>query len=182
MEMNIDPQRAMNGAYDTFNALAGELKAEIEYLLDRDDDSEFWKRIFVRSGFALIEGYCHCIRELTAVRFQCSIAPSISKKQNQVLLCEKSFDADDRIKHTLNAACNTFGLIKIDFGSNEWELLKQASKKRNALMHPKSSNDFSIGPEWNAIYNGIVWMFEQLFTFCENLHDKHSSGTKSSTQ
>ena len=172
--MNDTLQKRMDAAFDNYFELSKILQADMNALLDGENDSEHWRRNFIRASAPLIEGYAHCLREMCAVSFE-RIAPEITKKEAEVLKSEKGFDANDRIKLTLRAAYKLFELAPApNFGGNEWPRAQRVLNKRHLLMHPKTSADLHISDElWKEIREDVSWLFEQLFNFFSLLQRKH---------
>src|ERR1035437_7234425 len=103
------PQQRIDNAFDNYFELSRILQADMNALLDGENETQYWRRNFIRASASLIEGYAHCLREMCAVSFDC-VAPEISKKEAEVLRSESSFDANERIKLTLRVAYKLFQL------------------------------------------------------------------------
>lgn len=169
------PQQKMDTAFDNYLALSSILQKDMTALLNGENDTQHWRRNFIRASTSLIEGYAHCIREMCNVSRECE-AREIGKKETQVLLSEKSFDANERIKLTLRAAYTLFELEPTpNFGGNEWPRAQRVLNKRHLLMHPKTPADLDVPDDlWNEIRNGdIAWLMEQLFNFFSLLQQKY---------
>jgi hypothetical protein len=138
------------------------------------DRTQHWRRNFIRSAAALIEGHAHCLREMCAVSFEC-IAPELTKKEADVLRSEESFSAAERMKLTLRAAYTLFELAPApNFGGNEWPKAQKVLLKRHLLMHPKTPADLDVSDSlWNDIRTDIAWLMEQFFNFLSLLQEKH---------
>ena len=117
MSKEISPQQRMDAAFGNYFKLSKALQADMNALLDGKNDTQQWRRNFIRASAPLIEGYAHCLRDMCAVSFEC-VAPEITDKEAEVLRSEKGFDANDRIKFTLRAAYKLFELAPApDFGA-----------------------------------------------------------------
>lgn len=164
----------MDAAFDNYFQLSNILQADMYMLLDGENDSQHWRRNFIRASASLIEGYAHCLREMCAVSFEC-IAPEISKKESEVLQSERSFDANERIRLTLRVAYKLFQLEPApNFGGNEWPRAQRVLSKRHLLMHPKTPADLDVPDDlWNEMREDVAWLMEQLFNFFSLLQQKH---------
>lgn len=174
MNTAFTPQEKMDAAFDNYFQLSNILLADMNALLDGENDSQHWRRNFIRASASLIEGYAHCLREMCAVSFEC-VAPEIGKKESEVLRSERSFDANERIKLTLRVAYKLFELEPApNFGGNEWPRAQRVLTKRHLLMHPKIPADLDVPDDiWNEMRDDFAWLMEQLFNFFSLLQQKH---------
>lgn len=164
----------MDAAFDNYFQLSNILQADMNVLLDGENDSQHWRRNFIRASASLIEGYAHCLREMCAVSFEC-VAPEISKKESEVLQSERGFDANERIKLTLRVAYKLFELQPApNFGGSEWPRAQRVLEKRHLLMHSKSPADLQVADNlWDELRGDVTWLIEQLFNFMSALEKKH---------
>ena len=169
-------QEQMDAAFDNYFELSEILQADMTVLLDGENESQHWRRNFIRSSAALVEGYAHCLRDMCAVCFEC-ISPEITKKEAEVIRNEKKFDVNDRIKLTLRVAYKLFELSPApDFGGNEWPKAQKVLAKRHLLMHPKTPSDLVVtDASWEEIRKDTIWIIEQLFNFFSLLNEKYRS-------
>ena len=167
-------QEKMDVAFDNYLLLSKVLHADMTTLLDNESNTQHWRRNFIRSSAALIEGEAHCLRDMCALSFECA-APEIASKEADVLRSEKDFGAEDRIKLTLRAAYKLFELAPApNFGGNEWPRAQRVLHKRHLLMHPKTPIDLEVPDDlWNEIRDGVTWLMEQFFNFLFLLQQKH---------
>lgn len=174
MNHEASPQQRMDAAFDNYLALSNVLHDDMMALLNGETETQHWRRNFIRSSAALIEGYAHCLRDMCAVSLECT-APKITKKEAEVLLSEKGFDANDRIKLTLRAAYKLFELASgPNFGGNEWLRAQRVLDKRHLLMHPKAPSDLEVPDQlWLEIREDVTWLMEQLFNVFTLLQQKH---------
>ena len=175
MDNESSLQKRMDAAFDNYFELSKVLQADMSSLLDGENDTQHWRRNFIRASAALIEGYAHCLRDMCAVSFEC-VAPEITNKEAEVLRSEHNFDANDRIKFTLRATYKLFELSPApDFGGNEWPRAQRVLGKRHLLMHPKTTDDLEVSEDlWQEIREDVAWLFEQLFNIFSLLQKKHS--------
>ena len=166
----------MDAAFDNYFALSEVLRDDLGVMLDKESDSQHWRRNYIRVSASLIEGYAHCLREMCAVSFEC-VAPEIGKKEADVLRSEQSYDANERIKVTLRVAYKLFELQPApNFGGSEWPRAQRVLEKRHLLMHPKNPADLEV-PDylWNELRGDVTWLIEQLFNFIAALQEKHGA-------
>jgi len=168
-------QKRMDEVFNNYFNLSNTLQSDINALLDGINDSHNWRRNFIRTSASLIEGYTHCLREMCAISFNL-IAPKLTKKESKLLLSERSFDTNERLKHTLRAAYKLFELEPVPiFNNNEWSKARQFLDKRDLLMHPKTSIDLEISDDiWSEVHDGALWIIEQLFKFFSLFQQKHN--------
>lgn len=167
--MNTVPitlQQRMDAFFHNYFALSRVIQADMTALLDGENNTQHWRRNFIRATAALIEGYANCLRDMCVISFEC-VAPEIGKKETEILESERNFDANERLKLTLRAAYKLFELEPApNFGDKEWSRAQQVLCKRHLLMHPKTPVDLEIAEElWNEIRDGITWLIKQLFNF-----------------
>lgn len=167
-------QQRMDTAFDNYLKLTRVLEADMTALIDGECEDQHWRRNFIRSAAALVEGHAHCLREMCAVSFEC-VAPELTKKEADVLRSEESFSAAERMKLTLRAAYTLFELAPApNFGGNEWPKAQRVLSKRHLLMHPKTPADLEVSDSlWNDIRTDIAWLMEQFFNFLSQLQEKH---------
>ena len=62
-----------------------------------------------------------------------------------------------------------------NFGGVEWPKAKKLFKKRDALMHPKTPDEMNVDDAvWDEIYNGLLWLMNEIFCFPDYLNNKYS--------
>ena len=168
------PQERMDTAFDNYLKLSDILRDDLVALQENELESQQWRRNFIRASVALIEGHAHCLRDMCSVSFDCD-APEITKNESAVLMAERGFDANERIKLTLRVAYKIFELAPAPtFSGREWPRVQQVLVKRDLLMHPKTPSDLEIsGDLWIEMREGVMWLFEQLFNFFSLLEEKH---------
>ena len=75
----------------------------------RKDSDIRWKRNFVRTLVAVIEGHSNMLRQIAASESECK-PQTFSKKEQKALTSGNDFSISERIKFTLSATCQVFGL------------------------------------------------------------------------
>ena len=116
-------QNAFENALINFLSLSAVLDKDLESLMINNDGSESWKRNFIRSSVALIEGYCHCFKEFCQVALQ--TGSNLSNKRLKAILNESSCSAAERIKLTIQSAYEVFEIDPSpNFGGHRWIMAK----------------------------------------------------------
>lgn len=166
-------QAELDEVFGNYFEVSKMLQNDISFLYEHQDDSESWRRNFIRAVIPLIEGYCHSFRE--AAKIYLATGGPLNEKQSQAVLEERANSAEERIKLNIKTA----HIVLVDeatstnFGDGNWELAKEAIAKRGALMHPQSKEDLHLGNEkWSRIYQGIQWLCEQVFGIYSTLHER----------
>lgn len=174
--MSTDPrlQQKMDVAFDNYLQLTRILQEDMTVLLESENDTQQWRRNFIRASAALIEGHAHCLRDMCSISFDC-VAPEITSKEAEVLQSERSFDANERIKLTMRVAYKLFELEPAPtFGGHEWPRAQRVLTKRHLLMHPKAPSDLELPDDlWRELREDVTWLFAQLFSFLTLLEKKH---------
>lgn len=156
----------MGDAIDNYLKLSPMLRADVDELLDLNKDSQSWRRNFIRASSALMEGYVHGLREICVIRL--TLAPDdlkLSSRDRKALINEELCSARQRLKSTIRMVylCLELGAAPL-FRGNSWLNAVAFLDKRNYLVHPKNSADLDVLDEdWASLYQGVVWIFEQLF-------------------
>lgn len=164
----------MDFAVDNYLALSNILRPDLEAMLASESESAHWRRNFVRSSFALLEGYIYAIGQIAAVALK-EPDPNLTANENKALNPDSKLSADTRFKHTLKAAYKRLELAPTpNFGGQEWEKARRLFSIRDALMHPRRPSDLEITEtRWTEIRQDIIWLFEQAFKFMQVLEAKH---------
>ena len=138
--MNL--QARMNLAFEDYFAVTRELKSDVEMLLNVNEsglikDSDIrWKRNFVRTLVAVIEGHSYMLRQIAAIEFECK-PQELTKKEQKALTFGDDFNILERIKYTLSGSYNIFNFPPPDFGTKDWDNAQEGLDWRNDLTHPK---------------------------------------------
>jgi hypothetical protein len=159
--MNNHLQEKMDAAFENYFHVSKILREDMIALIGSEVATQHWRRNFIRSGAALLEGEAHCLREICVISSQCT-APNLTRKESAVLQSEDKFDANDRVKLTLRSAYRLFELDPTpDFGDKDWLLGQRVFEKRHLLMHPKTSADLEI-PDylWDELHSGMNWLMK----------------------
>lgn len=170
------PEQRLGAAVDNYLGLSDILSEDLSAALDVENDTQPWRRNFIRSSAALVDGYIHCIRDICSFDFSC-YEQALTSKEGRVLRSERDFNACDRYKFTLRAAYKLFALKPVpNFGSLEWTRAKRVMSRRDLLMHPKTRVDLDVPDDlWSEFRRDVAWLIERQFNFFELLHRKYGS-------
>ena len=166
----------MNHAVDNYFLVSSILQDDIMSLLATENDTQHWRRNFIRASASLIEGYIYCLKQMCLVSLECT-SPKISTKESKLLTTEKKDDTNTKIKLTLGMAYKIFQLKPApNFSGREWFHAQKIMDKRHLLMHPKTPSDLEVNEHiWDKMRNDIIWLLTQLFNFFSLLKEKYSS-------
>jgi hypothetical protein len=139
-----------------------ELEKMNDFLTVEKINDQFYRRLFLRNIFSIIETYIFVTKELVKNRLV------IDKEANQVswadlaALNEKKVVLDTQgkveikddfqkfepsLRFTLNIFAKVFESSLPNYGDSNFEKLKRLSKRRNDITHPKSLNELVISDE-----------------------------------
>lgn len=137
--------------------------------LNKEPESQFWRRNTVRAFFALVELSAHLTRQITLLAFEVGEF-SISRAE-EILLREEQFfvsrtgkaDSTRAKISTISYLMFTYKLFYSKFstdlnfntGEHSWESFRKAVKIRDRITHPRSVTDVTISDsEAEKIGNG----------------------------
>ncbi len=173
--MNL--QARMNKAFEDYFAVTNELRSDVEMFLDViesgliNDSDIGWKRNFVRTLVAVIEGHSYRLRLIAATELECK-PQELSKKEQTALTSGDDFSTPERIKYTLSGSYKVFGFPLPDFGTTDWKNAQEGLVWRNDLTHPKNPADLErVSDSWKRIYSGLTWLLKQHFDFPQHFHE-----------
>ena len=151
----------------------------------RDVSGSLWRRIFIRSLFAYIEGTCFRLKQDIKLFKKCS-------PQEDSIISEKSYVLDEkgsikekdlhlrpmenmRFAFRIYAGCFGPG-FKLKTDGNGWDAYKRALVIRNRITHPKKIEDLKIpDEEWTCIVNAHTWFddeYKRLLKFRKKAENK----------
>ena len=143
----------------------------------------FWRRAYVRSVFAFIEGITYSLKLLA---FEDKDEPHVDFSPAELaFLLEEDFDLNDKgevvsvpakisfaknIRFAFRAIARANSVaFELKVSDAGWEALKKAAKVRDRLMHPKTINDLVItNDDIELVLKGSGWFVEN-FKECLNL-------------
>ena len=137
----------------------------------RDVSGSKWRRIFIRSLFAYIEGTCFRLKQDVKLFKKCS-------PQEDSIISEKSYVLDkkgsikerdlylrpmENIKFAFRIYAGYFGPgFKLKTDGKGWDAYKRALIIRNRITHPKKIEDLKIpDEEWTRIVNARTWFDDE---------------------
>jgi len=138
------------------------------------NQKQFWRRTFVRSFFAGVEGINHRIKNVSMLladilKIELSHAEIALLREETYNLNEKgdviSAKSKLRTKDNVCFTLKTFARVsnatyEIERNSKEWSSFNEALIIRDRLTHPKSSNDLMISDdELEALKKTFRWYF-----------------------
>ncbi len=170
----MDIEQRMGEALDNYLALSYLLSEDFDKFLDTENDSQGWRRNYIRIVVALIEGYSHCFSEMAVLGLECS-HPDLSNKERKALESGFGFSASERVKYTLKATYKMFDLSPVpEFGSEDWEKALVVFDKRHSITHPKVPGDLEITDQsWDSIRKASNWLMKCHFDVAKILYEKH---------
>ncbi len=137
----------------------------------RDVSGSLWRRIFIRSLFAYIEGTCFRLKQDVKLFKKCSPQEdSIISEKSYVLdkkgsIKEKDLDLRpiENIRFAFRIYAGCFGPgFKLKTDGNGWDSYKRALVITNRITHPKKIEDLKIpDEEWTCIVNAYTWFDEE---------------------
>jgi len=158
--------------------------------LDTDDAGKYvsesiWRRIFIRSLFAYIEGTCYRLKQ--DVKLFKKTSP-----QEDSIISEKTYGlnkkgvikerdlylrSQENLKFAFRIYAECFGSgFKLKTDGKGWDAYKHALKIRNRITHPKKNEDLKISDgEWAHIINARAWFddeYKRLLEFREKAQRK----------
>jgi len=138
------------------------------------NQKQFWRRTFVRSLFAGIEGINHRMKHISMLlanihKIELTHAEIAMLREETYSLNEKgdatSSKSKLRTKENLCFTLKTFARVcnspyEVDRNSEEWGSFNEALRIRDRLTHPKSSDDLMISDtELKTVQKTFKWYF-----------------------
>ncbi|MPS74241.1 MAG: hypothetical protein E2590_13995 [Chryseobacterium sp.] len=158
---------------------------ESEKMLSENRSSQFFRRVYIRSIFAYIEGSIWVLKQV------CLKAKSVDGVQRKIsiseftILTEETYDLKgngdiktgsktinllDNIKFTFKTINRLFNEeINLGIGTVSWDNLIKAKNIRNRITHPKSEIDMIISDKEIVICEEVCSWFNVLVHDCFNL-------------
>lgn len=153
----------------TFAVLNADLDAALAY--GRADNTPYAQRALVRAFFALVEGLCYQLRQVTLASLTGS---DLLSPAEIAVLREERYSIDDRGKvktsdaflqfpqsllFSLHVYCKNHGAdFKVDTSGAGWQALRAATEARNRVIHPKSAESLSLtDPDLRALMDASRW-------------------------
>jgi len=137
-----------------------ELKRLEDFLSAERINDQFYRRLFIRSVFSIIETYLHVIKELLKIKLTIDKPQEIQMTWSElIVLNEKKVFLDNNgkvktkdefqkfvpsLRFTLNMYSYMFDMKLPDYGDKNFQNLITLSKRRNNITHPKSPSQLII--------------------------------------
>jgi len=137
-----------------------ELEAVQTFLDGNKINEQFYRRLFIRNVFSIIETYLYITKELVKIKLDIDgfgknqtswEEVSILHEKRAVLNKTGKIETKDEfqsfiptLRFSLTIFANVFNSKLPDFGNHNFEKLIHLSKRRNDITHPKSSADLII--------------------------------------
>lgn len=156
-----------------------------QYLATQSNDSQMYRRAYVRSVFAFIEGILYRMKR-TAGHLGWSLGNLTIAEM--ITIDERTFDIDDKgeivdrpvfikflnnVKFSFKIYSKSIGSdFKLSLGGNGWQQLQKAVKVRDRLMHPKATTELDVtDEEVEAAKTAFEWFFIN-YALCSNYAQK----------
>ena len=159
-------QKNLGEALSNFVAVSSILTEDFLEFEEAEDGSNSWRRNYIRTVTATIEGYSHCFRNIALICLE-SDSWGLFEREIDALSTGFGYTTADRIELTLKATYKLFDFNQNpEFGSSEWGNAKRAIELCHSLMYPKSVEDLEISDvEWPRLRDGCRWLFNHHFEF-----------------
>lgn len=151
----------------------------------RDVSGSLWRRIFIRSLFAYIEGTCFRLKQDVKLFKKCSPQEDSIISEKSYVLDKKGFIKErdlylrpmENIRFAFRIYAGCFGQgFKLKTDGNGWDAYKRALVIRNRITHPKKIEDLKIpDEEWTCILNARTWFddeYKRLLKFRKKAENK----------
>ena len=138
-----------------------ELEGMQDFLSIEKINIQFYRRIFIRNIFSIVETYLHVTKEIIKSKLVGDKTPEISwaelailneqkvvlDTQGKVHVKEDFQKFEPSLRFTLDTFAKVFGSTLPNYGDNNFEKLKRLSKRRNDITHPKSLEQLIISDQ-----------------------------------
>ena len=150
-----------------------------------EEGKAFWRRMYARAVFALIDGATYRMMfHAYAARDRREVTFSL----DELLRLEKYYDFDEDQEESIATFSKTIMLENIKFAFNAfarvhysdyilsindpgWALIKEITYIRDALQYPRSASEIEVHEESiDTLVQGLLWFVErmvELLTSCE---------------
>ena len=163
--MVFNPEKVM----EMFDTLTQDIITARETM--KSDDSQYAKRVYVRTAFALIEGMTHLTKVLTievAKLRNVELSPaelSLLKEESYELrrgkakISTKYLKLADNFRFAFSCFSKVLGSnFKLDVEGQGWECFRKAIEIRHRITHPKVDEDLDISDaELQIVEKAMDW-------------------------
>ena len=169
----------------TFALLLEDVKTCYGFL--QKEDNQFWRRVYIRSAFALFEGFIfrmkqiacdvHKIRgdvftdaEIAFLSEEFTEAVLNDKGEVNTLKKKRFIAIEGNLKFAFKAYSRAFkSNYTLNLGDDGWEAFKYALQVRHRLTHPKNSAQLLVSDEdLLKVEKGFEWFRKETKTIIES--------------
>ncbi|AZJ34987.1 hypothetical protein [Tenacibaculum singaporense] len=164
----------LNNAINLLTLNNEELKSLESFLNLNLLNKQFYRKILVRNFYSVIESDLFVFRELIKIKLSIDNV-NLSYEELLVLTSEdvslnndgsirktqRFYNFESLLRFTFNTSSKVFNIEKPNYGDNNFKCLKQMSKRRNDITHPKLYKKQIIEKEEiELLINGFKWFME----------------------
>jgi hypothetical protein len=160
----------MDNSFET--ALLQDLSADIQVAAKAESQTE--RRSVVRSGFAVVEGLIHSLKE--TILDDLHLNPGLHSIAEVAMLREEMYGVDRtgeiqtqpkfiptdaNLRFTIKMWCRGTSDGNLDLSGRGWQAFKSSLEVRNRLAHPKQLSDLTVtDSEMRAFIEGLNWFLK----------------------
>jgi hypothetical protein len=160
----------MDNSFET--ALLQDLSANIQVAAKAENQTE--RRSAVRSGFAVVEGLIHSIKQ--TILEDLHLNPGLHSIAEVAMLREEMYGVDrtgetqvqpkfiptdTNLRFTIKMLCRGTSDGNMDLSGRGWQAFKSSLEVRNRLAHPKQLSDLTVtDSEMKAFIEGLYWFMK----------------------
>lgn len=167
--------------------------AEAEALL-AEKDSQFFRRAYIRSVFASIEGITWLIKQV-CLKAQSPKGPRRISLAEYALLSDQTYELKnngepsvqtkflklaDNLRFTAKVVARLFGItLELGVGTITWEKFVKAISVRNRITHPKAAEEMTISDEDISLCKDVSgWFNDLVHSFMQGVLTASAAATK----
>ncbi|HBL76333.1 MAG: hypothetical protein A2W90_08340 [Bacteroidetes bacterium GWF2_42_66] len=160
MDMHLVTKKHLEETMRLWQSTITELKRLEDFLSIERINDQFYRRLFIRCVFSIIETYLYVTKELIKIKLTIDSPQGIQLTWEElVILNEKKVFLDNQgkvktkdeyqrfdssLKFTLNTFSSMLGMGLPDYGDNKFQTLIMLATRRNDITHPKSLSQLLI--------------------------------------
>lgn len=170
--------------------------ASAERLLDQHDD-QFYRRSYIRSTVAAIEGIVWllkqtCLKAAGEARSRLSVAEYAMlsdatyelTNNGEVRTQTKFLKLAENLRFAVNTCNRLFGTaIDLQVGTSSWEEFRTSTTIRNRITHPKDIRELQITDNEIAMCKRVVsWFNQRIWELIDALSDQSRNADSGESQ
>ena len=176
--------------WELVKRLNGDVKRCMLALEDTPEDDEegksFWRRMYARAVFALIDGATY---RMMFHAYAARERPDVVFSLDELTRLEKYYDFDEdqeavttlsktEMLESIKFAFNVFARVHYSdyiFPAHDraWILMKQIARIREALQYPREAQEVEVYEEnIDDLVQGLLWFVEQMVELLENCREQ----------